>query len=122
MGKVTPDVPADKLALYERVVATRPDVKRKGAKNPYTSLNGHMFSFIDKTGAMSLRLPKDAREKFITDFNTELSVQYGAVMKEYVIIPDALLADTEQLSRYFNDSYNYIASLKPKPTKRKPKA
>jgi hypothetical protein len=37
------NIPADKLALYEKLIATNPKIKRKGAANPYTSLNGHMF-------------------------------------------------------------------------------
>jgi hypothetical protein len=28
----------------------------KGAANPYTSRNGHMFSFLDADGGMALRL------------------------------------------------------------------
>jgi hypothetical protein len=35
-------VPSDKLQLYEKLMATNPSVKRKGATVPYTSLNGHM--------------------------------------------------------------------------------
>jgi len=38
-----PDIPADKLGLYEKLIATVPEIERKGAANPYTSLNGHMF-------------------------------------------------------------------------------
>ncbi len=41
------NIPADKLALYEKLIATNPKIKRKGAANPYTSLNGHMFSYLD---------------------------------------------------------------------------
>jgi hypothetical protein len=39
------NIPADKLALYEKLVATNPKIKRRGAANPYTSLNGHMFTY-----------------------------------------------------------------------------
>jgi len=50
MGKKTAEAPArSKLELYERVVATVPGVERKGATIPYTSLNGHMFSYLGKT-------------------------------------------------------------------------
>ena len=45
MGKAATEISADKLALYEKLVATDPNVERKGATMPYTSLNGHMFSF-----------------------------------------------------------------------------
>ena len=110
--------PPEALARYEAVVAANPEVQRKGAKNPYTSRNGHMFSFLDQTGAMSLRLPKEEREAFIDEYDTGLSFQYNTVMKEYVVIPDAMLQDTERLSGYFDRSYEWIGTLKPKPTKR----
>ena len=38
--------PADKLALYEKLIATHPQIERRGAANPYTSLNGHMFTLL----------------------------------------------------------------------------
>lgn len=54
--KSTTDIPGDKLVLYESLVSTRPDIERKGATMPYTSLNGHMFSFLTKEGTLALRL------------------------------------------------------------------
>jgi TfoX/Sxy family transcriptional regulator of competence genes len=45
---------------------------------------------------------------------------YGAVMKEYVTVPESLLRDTKKLQPYFRLSYEYIQTLKPKPTKKKP--
>jgi TfoX/Sxy family transcriptional regulator of competence genes len=107
------------LTLYEKVVAEFPQVERKGATMPYTSLNGHMFSFLMKEGKLALRLAKADRESFLEIFNTEPCIQYGAVMKEYVIIPDVLLQNTDELKKYFNLSYSYVGSLKPKPGKKK---
>ena len=51
MGKSASGVPAAKLELYERLVATNPSVERKGATTPYTLRNGHMFSFMTKRRA-----------------------------------------------------------------------
>ena len=119
MGKADYQGPIDKLALYEKLVATNPDVERKGAANPYTSLNGHMFSMLDKTGMLILRLPEAEREAFIKKYKSKNPVQYGAVMREYVEVPDALLKKTSELKKYFEVSYKYICSLKPKPTTKK---
>ena len=88
---------------------------------PYTSLNGHMFSFLDKDGNMGLRLPKDEREEFLLKYNSKIMEQYGRQMKEYVVVPYDLLKDTKSLSEYLQKSYEYISTLKPKPTKRKSK-
>lgn len=102
------------LALYEQLVATNPEVERKGKTMPYTSLNGHMFSFLSKEGVLGLRLPAEEREQFLEQFDTQLCEQYGRVMKEYVEVPDSLLQNTEELKQYFDLSYQYVGSLKPK--------
>jgi len=111
--------PADKFALYEKLVQTIPAIERKGDANPYTSHNGNMFSYLNATGALALRLPTEEREKFLAEFNTTLFEAYGVVMKEYVTVPDTLLQDTKKLKPYFQTSYTYVQSLKPKPTTRK---
>jgi ABC-type transporter MlaC component len=113
------NTPADKLKLYEKLVATNPEVERKGAANPYTSMNGHMFTYLNPLGTLALRLPPDEREKFLKKYNTTLFEAYGAVMKEYVTVPDSLLKKTKELKKYFDMSYGYVRTLKPKPTKKK---
>ena len=108
------------LALYEKLITEFPEIERKGATMPYTSLNGHMFSFLMKEGKLALRLSKGERESFQEEFKSEPCIQYGTVMKEYVTVPDALLQDTNALKKYFKLSYSYVSSLKPKPDKKKP--
>ena len=112
------NIPADKLELYEKLVKTNPKIERKGAANPYPSLNGHMFTYLNHSGSVALRLPEDEREKFLTKYKTTLFEAYGAVMKEYVTVPDSLLKDTKTLQQYFQLSYEYVRTLKPKPTKK----
>ena len=119
MSKAPSGAPADKLELYEKLVATLPGVPRKGATLPYTSVNGHMFSYLSKSGTLALRLPVAAREEFLKKYKTTLCKQYGIVQKEYVEVPDALLKKTVELKAYFEISFAYVSSLKPKPTKKK---
>jgi hypothetical protein len=109
----------DPLALYERLVATIPEVERKGDNIPYTSVNGHMFSNLTKAGTLSLRLPEDVREAFLVKYKAKLAVEHGIVRKEYVEVPPALLAKTVELKPYFAKSYAWVKAMKPKPTKRK---
>ena len=109
------------LELYEKLIATNPQVELKGDTMPYTSVNGHMFSLFTKEDQVSLRLPPDELDNFLKKYKTTLSVQYGAVMKEYAVVPDALLAKTSELQKYFDISYKYVSSLKPKPTTKKKK-
>jgi len=113
------DIPADKLELYEKLVATNPKVERKGAANPYTSLNGHMFTYLDPAGFVALRLDKDEITEFMKKYKTPQPVSYGVVKKEYVTVPDSLLKNTKELQKYFEWSYRYVESLKPNPSKKK---
>lgn len=110
--------PKTELRLYEAVVATKAEVERKGATVPYTSQGGHMFSFLDKTGSMALRLPTELREAFLEKYVTTIAEQYGKQMKEFVVVPSDLLARTPELADWFDKSFEWVASLKPKPTKR----
>jgi TfoX/Sxy family transcriptional regulator of competence genes len=112
---------AEKIALYEKLIATHPKIKSKGAANAYTSVNGHMFSLLRPAGEMALRLPADEREKFLKKFKTKLYEAYGTVMPEYVAVPDEVLQKTGEMKKYLAISYEYVRGLKPKPTKKKAK-
>jgi TfoX/Sxy family transcriptional regulator of competence genes len=105
--------------LYDKLIATNPKVERKGAANPYTSLNGNMFTLLHQS-SLAIRLPEDKREEFLRKYNTTLFTAYGTVMKEYVAVPDALLKKTKELQKYLEFSYEYAKTLRPKPTKKKP--
>jgi hypothetical protein len=113
---------AEALKHYEKLIATNPKVERKGATMPYTSVNGHMFSFLAKTGTLALRLPEPEREAFLKKYKTKLCQQHGTVLKEYVEVPDVLLPKTQELKKFFASSCAYVASLKPKPGKGKKKS
>lgn len=112
--------PQEKIDLFDRLIATNPEIIRKGVTNPYTSVNGHMFTHLSKTGTLGIRLPRDEREAFLEKYNTTLYESYGAIMKDYVTVPDELLENTDELEEYLNISYAYAKSLKPKPTTKKP--
>lgn len=111
--------PQEKLALYEALVATNPKVERKGDSVPYTSVNGHMFSYLSKEGKLELRLPDAEREAFLKKYKAKLCEAYGRVQPEYVEVPDSLLGATSELKKFFDASYAYVASLKPKPPAKK---
>lgn len=106
------------LDYYEKLIALFPKVERKGKTMPYTSLNGHMFSFLDIEGILGIRLSKEDLDTFIQVHDGFLMEQHGRVMKEYVVISQSLLENTELLSTYFKASITYVSSLKPKPTKK----
>jgi len=105
---------ANKLAIYEKLVASA-SIERKGDTMPYTSLNGNMFSLLAKDGSLGFRLSENHRKEFLDKYKSGLMEQYGVVMKEYVLIPDKLLTSPKELTKYFELSYAYARTLKPKP-------
>jgi hypothetical protein len=106
------------IAAYDRLIVTVPGVERKGATLPYTSINGNMLSFVDASG-LALRLSAEDRAAFIAEFDTGVHEAHGHVMKEYVTVPPAILADTSTLARWFSASWAYTSALRPKATTRK---
>jgi len=113
------DIPANKVEHYDRLIATNPEVERKGASVPYTSVNGHMFSYLNAEGSMALKLPKGEREAFLERYQSQLFEAYGIIQKEFVTVPDDLLPKTQELKPYFDLSYESTKSLKPKQTKKR---
>jgi TfoX/Sxy family transcriptional regulator of competence genes len=111
-------IPSDHEALYDQLIATIPEIERKGDANPYTSLNGNMFTLLHQQ-RLAIRLPEAEREKFLRKYKTTLFEAYGTVMKEYVAVPDSLLEKTKELQPYLSTSFKYARTLRSKPTTKK---
>src|SRR6185312_5905663 len=94
-------IAADRIDAYDRLIATRPGIERKGATIPYTSLNGHMTSYLADTGSLVLRLSPDDRARFLAEQPSTLHVAYGTVQKEFVDVPDELFLDTAAIGPWF---------------------
>lgn len=120
MAKAKPDAPEKAVIAYDALLSAF-DIPRKGAKNAYTSRNGNMFSYLEKSGALALRLGTDARKAFIERYQSRLAEAHNTVMKEYVVVPAEMLLDIEAVKPHFANSLVYVQSLKAKPTKKKPK-
>ena len=104
-------IPAAKLALYEKLIATDPHIERKGATIPYTSANGKMFTYLSPTGDLRLRLPPDERQAFVKKYKAKVVVQHGVVMKDFVAVPPGLLARTAELKKYLAISRGFAEQL-----------
>ena len=107
------------VVLYDKLIATIPQIERKGAANPYTSINGNMFTLLHQSRTLAIRLPEDQRKDFLKKHKTNLFEAYGVVMKEYVTVPDALLRNTKALEKYLQASFEYAKTLKPKPARKR---
>jgi hypothetical protein len=54
-------------------------------------------------------------------YKARLCEAYGKVQPEYVEVPDSLLPSTAELKKYFDSSYAYVSTLKPKLSPKKKK-
>lgn len=102
------------LDAYEELVSNFPDVDRLGKTMPYTSINGHMYSFLTDRGTLGLRLAEEDRMSFMVSFHAELMIQHNRVMKEFVEVPEDIVADVDLMVDWFEKSLEYTTSLKPK--------
>jgi hypothetical protein len=104
----------EKLKIYDKLVARCPRFERKGKTMPYTSSNGHMFSLLNKAGEIGIRFSKEVQEKYIEEFDSTIFKSYNSIMHGYVLIPENMLEDLDNVARYLDESYDYVMSLEPK--------
>jgi len=101
----------EKLKVYDALVAKCPRFERKGKTMPYTSANGYMFSLFNKAGEIGIRFSKEVQQEYLREFETTPYKSYGAIMNGYILIPDKMLEDIDNLAIYLNESYDYVMSL-----------
>ncbi len=77
-----------------------------------------MFSMLNKAGELGMRLPKKEKVLFMEKYKATEFKSHGAVIREYVLIPEDLLDKKELLVSYLNMGFDYVMSLPPKPTKK----
>jgi hypothetical protein len=111
--------PKEKIDLFDKLIASVPEIERMGDTVPYSKANGSMFVHMNKSGSVGIRLPKEAQEEFLEKYNTELFETYNTIMKEWVCVPDDLLGRPDELKEYLLQGFEYVKTLKPKPTSKK---
>ena len=109
--KTASTIPAARLALYDKLLATVPSVERKGATIPYTSTDGKMFTYLSPTGDLRLRLPPEERSEFMQKYRTKPVIQHGVLMTDWVAVPPALFARSAELKPYLEKSRAYSTQL-----------
>ncbi len=101
----------ERLKIYDVLVSKCPRFERKGKTMPYTSANGHMFSLLNKAGEIGIRFSKEVQKKYIEEFDSTLYKSYNAIMHGYVLIPEKMLEDLDNLASYLDESFDYVMSL-----------
>lgn len=107
------------IEIYDRLIATYPELKRKGKASAYTAMNGNMFSFVGPDGEMCLRMSKVDIVAFGEVHDASPVIRYNSVMNGYVAVSEGLLADEGELTGWFARSVRFAETLKAKPTKKK---
>jgi hypothetical protein len=118
--KVT--APPEKVALYRQLLESVEGVDSKSNfGSAYTAINGNMYTMISKHGVVGIRLPEPERSAFLAEYSTDLFRGDPAwpPAREFVAVPDDLLADTVALKPYLELSLQHVLTLKPKPSKAK---
>ncbi|MCT4629439.1 hypothetical protein [Winogradskyella sp.] len=104
----------DALKIYDDITEACSGFDRKGKKMIYTSSNGYMFTLLNKDAEIGIRLPKEEAAEFMNKYNTGHYYSYGAKMKDYVLVPESLWTDKKLMVSYFEQSFAYVNTLKPK--------
>lgn len=100
----------EKLELYSQALE-KAGIRKKGETLPYSSINGNMFSQMNKEGGLGLRFSDDVKEKYIAEFNSGTFSSYGKELKGYVLIPEGIIKDTHKLSLLLKESRDYVSRL-----------
>ncbi len=108
----------DARIVLEDLARGYDDLTVKGKKTPYLAMNGNMFAFVDDKGGICLRFDEPTRARLAEELGTGEVMQYGAVMRGYVAIPDNLAGKGPRLTELFSQSVTHARTLKPKPSKR----
>ena len=108
------DMYEEKLKIYDELVAKCSRFERKGKTMPYTSANGHMFSLLNKAGEIGIRFSKEVQKRYIEEFDSTIFKSYNSIMHGYVLIPENMLEDLDNVARYLDESYDYVMSLERK--------
>jgi len=98
------------LKLFDEAAEVA-QIERKGKTMPYASANGHMFALLNKDGQLGIRLSKEEQHQFDQDHGAAPLVSHGAIMKDYVLIPQKLLAKKELLAAYLKKGLSHARSL-----------
>ena len=75
--------------------------------------HGHMYTGLHQDRWV-IRLPDDARAELTAAGGTPFEVMPGRAMRDYLVLPQAILDDADELSSWLDRSLAYTEALPPK--------
>ena len=103
----------EKLNIYDEIIRNAKVLTEKVKKCFTPRERVYVFS-IKKMGKIGIWWPTNEAQKLKEKYNTTGFKSYGALMKDYVLIPEELLKNTELMISYFSRSFKYVKSHEPK--------
>src|SRR6266849_3044937 len=109
--------PQKLIDAFEAAMPGAPAVKRPMFGYPCGFVNGNMFTglFADK---MFVRLPEDSRAELMGIGGSPFEPMPGRPMRDYVVIPNTIVAKPSELKAWAGKALRYGSSLPAK--KKKP--
>jgi TfoX/Sxy family transcriptional regulator of competence genes len=102
------------VATFDEVMPGPPATKRKMFGFPAGFVNGNMFMGLFED-SMILRLPVELREELIQLHGAKpFAPMPGRVSKEYVVLPESMIRDSQHLFSWVAKALVYGESLEPK--------
>lgn len=102
------------IAAFDGALPDDPRVERRSMFGyPAAFVNGNMFTGLHQENLM-LRLPEKLRGELAKRGGAPWEPTPGRRMREYMLLPEALLSDRRALTGWLSKSLAYAASLAPK--------
>lgn len=107
--------PADLIELFSSVVPDGANIeKRQMFGYPCAFVNGNMFTGLHQE-ALIVRLAENDRNRLIDEAGaTQFEPMPGRPMREYVSLPEAVLAERARLAEIIASARDFAAALPPK--------
>ncbi len=103
--------------FFQAVVPEGPGIaRRKMFGFPVVFANDNMQMGLFGNN-LFVRLPEDGRNELVAAGGEPLEPSPGRVMREYVVVPQTILNDSQALNEWIKKSLDYALGLPPKPRK-----
>lgn len=108
--------PPQLIATFESIVPGPPVVTRPMFGYPAAFVNGNMFMSLFQDN-MILRLDEKRREELLAAGGRVFEPMKGRPMRQYIVVPEAIVADRRKLKTWVGRALEHGASLPPKSKK-----
>jgi TfoX/Sxy family transcriptional regulator of competence genes len=115
-----PPAPPEMVALFQRLVGTLPGAEvRKMFGYPSGFVNGNLFTGLFDDYMMIRLSPDDLKAFSKIEGVRPFAPMQGRPMREYAVVPPALLKSDAELFEWLGKAYDYAKSLPAKKPKKK---